>query len=132
MKTETARTRITAELADAIASRKEGREGRARVCARRAAGLAVASYYECRHAHLATHSAFDLLKLVQLEEELPTGVRLAAARLSTRVTTSGQLPHPQDPLDDARMLIETLLAAADRAPAEKEPRRAQARGRGDG
>lgn len=82
------------------------------MCARRAAGLAAGAYYESRHLHPAARSAYDLLKLLQREENLPAEARLTAARLAARVTTGGRLPHGQDPLEDARTLIETLLAEA--------------------
>jgi hypothetical protein len=106
------RARISVELVEAEMSRRAGNEGRARVCARRAAGLAAGAYFESRGVHSPTRSAYDQLRLLQREENLPEETRLAAARLVARVTTVGQLPHPQDPLEDARGLVKSLLKAA--------------------
>jgi hypothetical protein len=62
--------------------------------------------------HTPSRSAYDQLKLLQREENLPGETRLAAARLVAKVNTGGQLPHPQDPLEDARGLVKSLLEAA--------------------
>ncbi len=78
-------------------------------------GLAAGAYFESRDVRPPNRSAYDLLKRLQREENLPGETRLAAARLAARVTTGGHLPHPQDPLTDARALVETLLDAAGRS-----------------
>lgn len=101
--------RIEAELSKAEASRGSGREGRARVCARRAAGLVALAYYGRGEDPRDTTNAYNLLKRVQLDMCLSQAVRGAAARLTTRVTPGGRLPHVEDPLADARALIKELL-----------------------
>jgi len=89
-------------------SRARGNEGRARVCARRAAGLAI-QIYRNRSANV-NHpvSAYNLLRwfasLPGVEEDL----RASAERLAMRVTREHVLPHPQDPLADAMFLIQGL------------------------
>jgi hypothetical protein len=109
MKIDEQKMAIEAEMADAIRSRSAGNEGRARVCARRAAGLATAVYYEkCMHVP-AGKSAYDLIKWIGNRDELDLSVRAAAQRLIQKVTPDHTLPHQQDPLTDARLLISSIL-----------------------
>ncbi len=112
------RERVESELAQAREARAAGKEGRARVCARRAAGWAAAPLYESRTGHQAPLSALQLLRWLAKQQDLPQEVRAAARRLTRRVLPSYRLPHPEDPLQDARMLVAALLAegAGDDAP----------------
>jgi hypothetical protein len=104
MDTADTRARIAAEMRQAIASRAAGNEGRARVCARRAAGfgLSVAQGGSNRP------NAYDLLRQAADDRALPAPVRQAAARLGVRVTQAHRLPHAEDPLADARLILEAL------------------------
>ncbi len=101
------RDRIDAELARADRARAEGREGLARVCARRAAGWALRAYYLHRTGRAAPTSALDLLRWFYGDAAAPAELRLAAARLTVRVTKDSRLPHAEDPLLDARRIVET-------------------------
>jgi hypothetical protein len=100
---------IEAEFADARESRAMGREGRARVCARRAAGLALGIYYEKSVGRSPPQSAYELLQWFALREEIPLDLRDAAKRLTVRVTTTFDLPHAEDPIRDAWNLIDAVL-----------------------
>jgi len=88
----------------AIASRGAGNEGRARVCARRAAGFALAA----RYGVSGKLNAYEMLRRTAGAPGLSDAARQAAARLCVRVTEAHRLPHPEDPLEDARLLIEEL------------------------
>ncbi len=112
------RERVEIELTRAREARGAGKEGRARVCARRAAGWAAAPLFEARTGHQAPPSALELLRWLAKQRDLPEEIRAAARRLTQRVTPSYRLPHPEDPLQDARMLVTALLAegAADDDP----------------
>ena len=101
--------RIDAELRAAEAARSAGNEGRARVCARRAAGLAAGSWLARSGEAPHGSSVYDRLRRLQRAPGLPDELRRAAARLTTRVTEGHTLPHPEDPLEDARRLIAGLL-----------------------
>jgi hypothetical protein len=103
------RTSIEAELSNAQASRMKANEGRARVCARRAAGLAVSIYFEQETTEQPPQSAYRLLQWFSLREEVPEDLRLAAKRLTVRVTPAYELPHKEDPIDDARKIISAIL-----------------------
>ena len=106
MRPEQPRSRIQAELAYARAAREHGKEGRARVSARRAAGWAVDAFLAQRAAP-PYRGAFDLLGW--LEREGPAELRPPAARLRRQVTRDHRLPHDEDPLEDAELIIHTLL-----------------------
>lgn len=88
--------------------RTEGNEGRARVCARRAAGWAV-GYYRRRSSQ--TDGDDDAYKqLIWLKDQTNEDQQLseAADRLCTKVREDFELPHDEDPLEDARVIIDGL------------------------
>lgn len=91
-------------MLEAAASRSRGNEGRARVCARRAVGTALA----LRWSVGSQANAYQLLMRAAADSGLPPDVREAAQRLTRRVTEAHRLPHEEDPLDDARMLLAFL------------------------
>ncbi|HLB65571.1 MAG TPA: hypothetical protein VJJ46_12085 [Anaerolineales bacterium] len=103
------RRRVAREMAMADEARAAGREGRARVCARRAAGMAALHHLEQAGAPPRSRSALDALRRLAELEDLPAPLRGAASRLTTRVTEVHDLPHTQDPLADARMVISACL-----------------------
>ncbi len=100
---------INAELELARQSQKEGNEGKARVCARRAAGWAVGWY---AHANsLAEPHSNALQHLGWLTEYPGIGeeIREAASRLITKLAPDGSLPFDHDPIDDAQKIIQAVL-----------------------
>jgi len=46
---------------------------------------------------------------LQKLEDVPEDLRLAAARLTTRVTPTHELPHAEDPLEDAQAIVQALM-----------------------
>jgi hypothetical protein len=107
------RRRIDAELQSAWQARAQGNEGRARVCARRAAGAALAAYYAGRDGPPASANAYQLLRRVQKTPAIRSEIGQAARRLTVRVDASHRLPHMQDPLEDAVSLVNAVLAWID-------------------
>ena len=103
------RKSIEAELLDSASSRSEGNEGRARVCAMRAAGLAIGQYYQQCLGETPPASAYVLLQWFSERQELPEDLRDAARRLTVRVTHDYELPHSEDPIEDAQYLVESVL-----------------------
>jgi hypothetical protein len=95
---------VEAEMEEAAACRRRGNEGRARVCARRAVGAALAE----RWGAGANANAYQLLLRAAADAELPPELRLAAQRLTRRVTAAHRLPHDEDPLEDARQILAAL------------------------
>ena len=101
------RARIEAELAYARAARKQGKEGRARVCARRAAGWAIAAHYP----NSQPRGALSQLRWLESNAEVSEDLRSAAGRLTEQVTERHELPHPEDPIQDAEFIVADLLGA---------------------
>lgn len=97
------------EFERAKAARARGNEGQARVCARRAAGIAIREYYGRRGQPFRTSSAYDLLQLLAEDPLLSPDLKQAAAYLTLRVTEEFKLPIDVDLLDEARKLCEGLL-----------------------
>jgi len=91
-------------MLEAAASRSRGNEGRARVCARRAVGIALALHWSVG----PPANAYQLLMRAAADSGLPPEVRQAAQRLTRRVTEAHRLPHDEDPLDDARVILAAL------------------------
>lgn len=100
--------KIEEEISEGEKARREGHEGRARVCARRAAGAAIREYFRLRGVPGQGPSAYDLLNQLQALPDLPAGVRGAASRLVERVREDFSLPSEVDLLADARNLAQEL------------------------
>lgn len=103
-----AKARIKTEMDHAETARSSGNEGQARVCARRAAGVAIREFLICQHQSLQSTSATDLLQWVRSESALPAEMREIADHLLVRVTPEFRLPISVDLLDETRRFIETL------------------------
>jgi hypothetical protein len=96
---------IKTELENAERARRAGNEGRARVCARRAAGIAARNFL-ARHAlRLPDSSAYTALQALAEFPGLDSELRIAALHLVTRVTGEFTLPVDADLIADARLLI---------------------------
>lgn len=98
--------RIEAELDAGETALGEGNVGRARVCARRAAGLGIRAWYQRRDGPAWGGDAMTQLVRLRTEAEAPPPVRQAAARLTTKVDGNHQLPFDEDALEDARRILE--------------------------
>lgn len=102
--------KIQSEFDRAEIARARGNEGQARVCARRAAGIAIREYYARQGKIFRTPSAYDLLQILLEEPHLSSDLKQAAAYLTLRVTEEFKLPIDVDLLDEARKLYDGLLA----------------------
>ena len=103
---------IQAEFEKAELARARGNEGQARVCARRAAGIAAREYLSRRGERPRTSSAYDLLKRIADDRAIPEGLRASAARLTLRVDEEFKLPPDMDLIAEARALCAALLSGA--------------------
>ena len=97
------------EFERAEQARARGNEGQARVCARRAAGMAAREYLARRGQIIRTPSAYDLLKLLAEDSSLSDELRQSAANLTLRVNEEFRLPEEVDLVAEARALCEALL-----------------------
>lgn len=92
--------------------RARGNEGQARVCARRAAGVALREYFRRRGLQTLSPSAYDLLKILLEMDDLPAQLRQSAEYLTLRVDEEFKLPAGIDLVKEAQLLSEHLLPDA--------------------
>ncbi len=107
---------IEVELDLAEKSRREGYEGRARVCARRAAAIAIREYFVRHRIPEVPGNALGLIQAVKSLPDIPQEMRRLAEILLLRVDEDFQLPPEIDLIAAARKLIGEL----ERLDAEKE------------
>ncbi|MBL8100744.1 MAG: hypothetical protein JNK81_16300 [Anaerolineales bacterium] len=97
------------ELEQAQKAREQGKEGQARVCARRAAGIAIKDYLTRKGIQPPSTSALDLLNAIKEEPLLPADLKLVADHLTLRVTEDFKLPIDVDLIAESRQLCEWLV-----------------------
>ncbi len=97
------RDEIQKELNRARAAQQEGNAGMARVCARRAAGIAI------RKSKGQGGSAVEQLRGLARDESAPELIRQAAARLCATVQEDHTLPFDENPIQDAERIIGHFL-----------------------
>lgn len=102
-------SQIETEFERAAQARAKNNEGQARVCARRAAGIAIRDYLTRRNIHIPSTSAYDLLNLIKEDTLLPPGLKLVADHLTLRVTEEFKLPVEADLVAESRLLCDWLL-----------------------
>ena len=105
-------TEIEAEFEKAAQARVRGNEGQARVCARRAAGIAVREYLSRRGIRPPSVSAYDLLNLLKQDALLSPDLKLIADHLTVRVTQDFKLPVDVDLVEEAQRFCEELLRSS--------------------
>ncbi len=98
-------TSIEVELTRATEAQAAQNPGRARVCARRAAGWAVRDWYRAREGGGWAGDALKQLARLAGDANVPEAVRQAAARLLTKVDLDHKLPFDDDPVEDARRIV---------------------------
>ena len=103
------KTEIQAEFERAEQARARGNEGQARVCARRAAGIAAREYLLRRGEIIRTPSAYDLLNLLKDDSHLPPDLKLIADHLTLRVNEEFKLPVDVDLIEEARKFCKRIL-----------------------
>ena len=104
------KSRIEAEFDLAEKSRSQGFEGRARVCSRRAAGIAVRDYLE-RIQSILPGTSLNVNQLFSRLINLPTAspeIRLITSHLLARVNEEHELPPDIDILAETRWLVNKL------------------------
>ena len=101
--------KINNEFSRAEQARVNGNEGQARVCARRAAGIAIRDYLERKGIKPRSPSAYDLLNLIKDDPLLSPELRLIVDHLTLRVTEEFKLPVDGDLIAEARFLCDELM-----------------------
>ncbi len=98
-----------AEIRRAEAARARRKEGQARVCARRAAGIVIAEHNARRGLMPQSGSAVDLLLQLLTESGTPADTLPLIDHLVQQVSTEFTLPAGVDLIADARRLRQLLL-----------------------
>ena len=102
-------TQLRNEFEKAQQARINRNEGQARVCARRAAGIAIREYLTRNGTRVPSMSAYDLLNLLKEDALLPPHLKLVVDHLTVRVTEEFELPIEADLIAEARILCDWLL-----------------------
>ncbi len=100
---------IEAEFEKAEEARARGNEGQARVCARRAAGIAVREYLLRKGIRPPSVSAYDLLNQLKTDPNLSADLRRIAEHLTLRVTEELKLPVNADLVAESRKFCVEIL-----------------------
>lgn len=111
---------VKRELARAYRAREEGNEGKARVCARRAAGFAAEAFFQQRGIDPPAQSPFNLLEKLRSEFALPEPVLETLKRLTSRVDQEFNLPPQVDLIQESKKLIRVLFPEAEISPQSDE------------
>lgn len=106
--------KIKQELQNAYHAQAQGNPGRARVCARRAAGWAIQINLNRQGIDLSTPSAFDYIKYLH-QQENPEEIQKTLEHLQVKVAKDSleeesYWPLPDiDLIEEARWLAEQML-----------------------
>lgn len=96
------------ELESAEHARQVGNEGRARVCARRAAGMAARGFLERHQVRASGANFYNALVALAEFPGLTPDIKTTVAHLTLRVGEDFSLPPGMDLITDARYLCEHL------------------------
>ena len=102
--------KIEQELATAREAQSAGNNGKARVCARRAAGVAITWYLTRFTDKKWEQDALRQLLRLRDDDTFPQEVRQAAQRLATKISDQFRYPFSTDPLRDAQIIISYIAS----------------------
>ena len=109
MTKEEALQSVEQELGRARQAAITGNIGMMRVCARRAAGAAIAYWLQFNERPDWRLDAMSRIRHLEADQSIPTNVREAAMRLMARVTPQFTPQYQTDPIEDSRIIIRQLL-----------------------
>jgi hypothetical protein len=93
----------------AKAARLAGNEGKARVCARRAAGIVIGEHLMRRGISPINSSAFDRLRQIRTIDDVPCEIIQVVDHFLVRVDRSQNLPIQAALIEDACWLKSRLV-----------------------
>jgi hypothetical protein len=99
---------IDLELSLAEKARVEGFKGRARVCARRAAGIAIREYFQTHLTPVINSNFYQLIQEFRDLSNLPEDLSRIADHLLIKVNEDFDLPGEIDLIAEVRLLVERL------------------------
>jgi len=101
--------RYLAEINQAEMARSAGNEGKARVCARRAASILIDEYLHQLGIDTDSSNVYTLLKMMQVAPGIPDEVRVVTHHFLMRIKPDGTLPEDIDLIADVHWLEAKLL-----------------------
>jgi hypothetical protein len=104
-------TSAYAELRIGEEAKRGGNIGKARVCARRGCALAIDLWLNDKSEKVWGQSAISKLRNLQEDQSIPISIRDAAKRLNTKVDMQFDKGYEEDPIDDAKLIIEYFLTS---------------------
>jgi len=102
--------RFNQEIRQAETARASGNEGMARVCARRAAGIAAGEYLRRHRLELSDPSAYVRLKFLLQLPQTSLAVHEVINHFLMRINPDHNLPVQADLIAEARWLANELLS----------------------
>lgn len=102
-------SRFEGEIDLALAARQTGNEGRARVCARRAAGIIIAEYFRRQGSLFPRSSAYELLKALRSQPGISPEMQEICGHFLIRISPDHSLPVDADLIAEASWLRQELL-----------------------
>lgn len=97
------------ELNLASEARQIGNEGRARVCARRAAGHVIGEFIHREGIAMYSESALDRLRFLESYPSAPKSAKVTATHFLVHMTPEHTLPIDADLIADVEFLARELL-----------------------
>ena len=97
------------ELEQAISARAAGKEGMARVCARRAAGIVIGEFLLRRGYTNPGPSAYDRLSLFNSLPDVDNQQKNIASHFLLKVNADRSLPINADLVSEVQWLMEQLI-----------------------
>src|SRR5512139_2089368 len=96
------------EINQAEFARASGKEGMARVCARRAAGIVIGEWLVRNGEPISGPSSYDRIRQFILLKDIPEAVIEKASHFLVKVDPEFNLPNDMDLIQDARWLANAL------------------------
>ena len=100
---------VKTELQAGEHAKEIGNIGQARVCARRACGMAIEHWLEFHPKKNYGANAITMLAKLQEDHTIPKYIRDAAERLTKKVDSNFETGVVEDPLKDGETIIEYFL-----------------------
>ena len=100
---------VNSEMESLKKALKNGNSGKARVCARRGAGLAINYWYKNNDSTFSELPAIVCLEKIKNENTLPESIQKAVGRLTAKVNNPAKKTVSTDPLEDCRVIVDYFM-----------------------
>jgi hypothetical protein len=101
--------RFNLEIYHAFEARENGNEGRARVCARRAAGVAAEEYLRFNGIECSSQNSIQNIRMLEDISGISQAIQAVISHFLVRVDSDYRLPLDCDLIQDAIWLRDNLI-----------------------